>query len=149
MLKNKKSISFLNSFLITCKDFAITYYFGTFHLPGYDQWKWYYRVVENFDIYFQAKKSYLSLTFLKHHKNIANLLFWIIWTQLAMPNKTIALTFRKLWRLSRNKKSTWSIILFYRYYTLKNATIWLVKNILGNNSRKRFLPDMVFVMESQ
>ena len=34
-------------------------------------------------------------------------------------------------------------------YTLKNPKIWLTKNILGNNSRTRILPDMGFAIESQ
>ena len=30
---------------------------------------------------------------------------------------------------------------FFSYYALQNAGIWLAKNILGNNSRARILPD--------
>ena len=48
-----------------------------------------------------------------------------------------------------NKKSTWSRNIFYRYYILKNLAIRLAKNILGNNSRTKILPDIGFAMESQ
>ena len=54
--------------------------------------------------------------------------------------KMIAETCRILWCLSTKQKST---------YTLKNPAIWLVKNILGNNSRTRILPNIGFAMESQ
>ena len=65
------------------------------------------------------------------------------------PLKAIALTCRKLWCLSVNKKPTWSLNFFERYCTLMNPAIWLAKNILGNNSWTRIFPDMGFAMKSQ
>ena len=65
------------------------------------------------------------------------------------PPKPIAPTCMKLWCLSANKKSAWSLSFFKRYYTLKNHAIWLVKNILGNNSRTRIFPNVEFALENQ
>ena len=65
------------------------------------------------------------------------------------PPKGIGPTCRKLWCLSANKNSTWFLNFLKRYYTLKNPTIWLVNNILGNNSRIRISLNMGFVIESQ
>ena len=44
--------------------------------------------------------------------------------------------------LSANKKSTLSLNVFYRYYTLQGPTI--CQENFGNNSRTKFLPDMDF-----
>ena len=65
------------------------------------------------------------------------------------PPKGIGPTCRKLWCLSANKNSTWFLNFLKRYYTLKNPTIWLVNNILGNNSRIKILLNMGFPIESQ
>ena len=101
---------------------------GNLNMPGYDKQKRYYELVENSFIFMQ-KKSNLSLpSFLKYYRDIANLLFWVLWGRLP---KTKALNCWKLWCLSA-KKSTWSLNFFYRYYTLKNPVIWLANNTCGN-----------------
>ena len=51
--------------------------------------------------------------------------------------------------LTVHKKSTQSLTSFLRYCSLKNPAIWLDEHILDNNSRARFLPDMVFALENQ
>ena len=48
------------------------------------------------------------------------LLFWVLWVH---PTNTMASTGRKLLCLSVNKKSTWSLHVFYRYYTLQDPAI--------------------------
>ena len=97
-----------------------------------------------------CKKSYLSLTLFRNITKIfLSCYFGYFWHNLPYPRSEIALTCRKLWCLSANKKSTWSLNFCYRYYTLKNPAVWLTKNILGNSSRTRILPDMGFAIESQ
>ena len=62
------------------------------------------------------------------------------------PPKTIVPIWRKLWCLSANKKSIWSLNLFKRFCTLKDPAIWLIKNIL---TRTKIWADIGFAMKSQ
>ena len=62
------------------------------------------------------------------------------------PPKTIVPIWRKLWCLSANKKSIWSLNLFKRFCTLKDPAIWLIKNIL---TRTKISADIGFAMKSQ
>ena len=65
---------------------------------------------------------------------------------LAMPPKAIAVT------CSNYMQKIDLTLDFLKYITLKNLAVWLVwlaKNILGNKSRARILPDTGFTIESQ
>ena len=78
---------------------------------------------------------------LKHCQDIANLLFWVLWTCLATPIKTKVSTSKKLWCLSTCKKSIWPLFCFSRYYILKNPTKWLTESILTHSLRTKIWQD--------
>ena len=89
--------------------------------------------------------------FLEIFQRYYKLIFWGGYFRHTWPRppKAIPMACRKLWYFFVNKKSTLSISFFCRYYALKNPTIWLAKNIFGNNTRTRILPDTGFAVESQ
>ena len=64
------------------------------------------------------------------------------------PPKAIAPTCKKLWCLSTTKNQLDPSI-FWELYFKESYNPWLVKIILGNNSRTRIWPDMGFATESQ
>ena len=89
------------------------------------------------------KKSTSSLTsFLRYCRDFAFLLFWVIWACLVTTSKMIL----SAYQLDPSVLFFWDI---FWDITLKNPAIWLVKNILENNSRTRIPPEIEFATESQ
>ena len=103
-----------------------------------------------------CKKSTSSHpSFLRHCKDITDLLFWVLWACLDITSKITLSACRKSWCLSSCKKSCLSPTSFLKYYKdiikmffgyFEHAwphppkaitATWLVKNILGNDSRKK------------
>ena len=62
--------------------------------------------------------------------------------------KLVLSTFGRLWYLSACQKTS-SFTSFWRYYILKNPTIWLADSILVHNSGTRILPDIELVVKYQ
>ena len=46
-----------------------------------------HQFIENCDVHLHKKSTSSPTSFLRYCKDFANLLFWIIWTGLAMPTK--------------------------------------------------------------
>ena len=90
--------------------------FSNFTMPGHTHLKWLYQFYkETFDVYLQVKKSTSSFTFsLRYCKDIANLLFWVIWYVWLRTSNVILSTCTQYSGLSANKKSTSSSTCFWK-----------------------------------
>ena len=142
----KRSTSPHSSLLRYYKDIRIAI-LGTFKHACLWPAKRYYQLVENFDVYFHAKK------YIYPSDDIVNLLFWKMRAHVATPIKNNSTTFYKtlIFMCKQKVKQKVNLIpqIFLYVLHLKNPAVWLTKNILGNNSRTRILPDMQVAMEGQ
>ena len=99
-------------------------------------------------LFFMQKIMFIPRLFLDVFQNYCTLLI-LCTLGISDPPKTIVPICGKLWCLSANKKSTWSLNLFKRFSNLNDSEVWLVKNILTNCFRTRILPHIEFAMKSQ
>ena len=86
-----------------------------------------------------GKKSTSSFMFsLSYCKDLANLLLWVLWAHLAMHTPYDSINLQTSLYTS-----------FFRYFILKNPSIWLADSILAHNQRTRILPDVGLVVKYQ
>ena len=124
-----------------CKLFIL----GTLGVPGYVHPKWYYQLVENFNVYLQARKQLRRLCF---SENIVKICKLLILDNLGKPGYTHPITCRKLRCFSGWQKKLHQLLSF-EISILKYPTIGLTNNILAHNLRTRILPVMGLVVKYQ
>ena len=95
------------------------------------------------------QNSYLSLTcFLKYYKDITNLIL-VLLTGLVAHTISDRTTLYETLMFIHKQKINLIPQFFLKIQHFKNSAIWLVKDILVDNSRTRILPDIGSVVESQ
>ena len=103
------------------------------------------KLAGNFDVYLHAKNQvYPSLLSWNLAKIMWTCFFGYSGHAWSRPPQTTVPTRRKLWCLSKYKKSTWSLTYFLRY---KNPVIWLDEGILIHNLRIKILPGKGFAVK--
>ena len=84
---HKKSTSSLTSFLRYYKEFCNLVTLGNLGRPDHIHQDSRYQLVGQFDVYLHAKNQLHLSLFLRYCKDIIKLLFYILWTCLAMTSK--------------------------------------------------------------
>ena len=56
-------------------------------IPGHAHQKWKHQYIKGFDAHLHKNSTSCPTSFLRYHKDFANLLFWVIWAHLAIPTK--------------------------------------------------------------
>ena len=111
--------------------------------------KWYYQLVENVCVYFQAKnqlKPPPPVLFWRYCEDI-NFLFCVLWVCLVGHTQNDSINLYKTSMFICMPKKLSLFTSFLRYYSLKNPAISSADSILAHNSRTRILSDMVLVVK--
>ena len=110
----EQKINFIPHLFLEILDRFCKFVLGTLVLTGHAHQNWWYQLLGKFEVYVYTNKLlHHSLLSWNNFKDIANLLFWILWTCLTMANKDNGIS---LWKWIQN-----SLIGLKRVISTENA----------------------------
>ena len=129
MLICMKKINFISHFIFKVlqrkRKIVILGNLGT---PGYTHLKWWYQFEETFNVFLQTKKTTSFFLFsLRYFKDIANLLFWVLWVSLVTHIKntiTLLKTFVLICRQNNHFNPMFFMEILQSYANFLFGMLW-------------------------